>query len=254
MSYAKYENWKRVRLQSLPELSVVILTHNDEAHILRVIDRIGSYMSSLRYTWELIVCDSRSEDKTVKRLEELRFANLALVKADSPGAALQQGMLQARGGLVLFENIHDSTPIEEAGRLLPQLIEKHFDIAIGARLDPPQKRPAPLKLGERLGAQARGWLFRLFFKNPVFDPDAGFRLYSGPVAQRLFAHLAPGGVSPNLETLYLAGKLKLKVAEVPVGWVKTTKKEFEPHKKVIQLLPEMFKIAWQDLLGKYKQL
>lgn len=254
MSYATYERWKHNRLQRPPEISVVLTAQADEAYLLHALDRVGSYFCSLHYDWELIVCTARGQEKTIERLKALKYANLILVNGETASAALQKGMLDARGGLILLQDIHDSTPVEEAERLFPALIEMHYDIAVGARLDPPQKRNPLLRLGLAMMAQARRAILRLFFNNPVHDPDSGFCLYSGPVARRLFAHLAQNGLPPNVEALYLAGKLKYHLLEVPVGWVKTSKKSPAVRKSVFRLLPHVFKMVVNDLSGKYKHL
>ncbi len=253
MSYKKYENWKRNRLQGLPELSVVINTHNDQTHILHIIDRIASFMCGLRYEWELIVCDSRSSDKTIQLIKDLKYANLTILDAESPYAAVQKGMLAARGGLVLYENIHDSTPIEEAKRLLPRL-EGEFDIAIGSRQDPPAKRSRLQTLGRNLLAELRRRFLSLFLKNSIQDPDSGFRLYSGRLVARLFTNLKDKTISPNLEALYLAGRLGYRVTEVPVGWVRKGTKNPDGRKTVAQLLPGLLRLSWNDFMGRYKEI
>jgi len=254
MSYAKYENWKQNRLQRPPQISVVITTYNDEAHILYSIDRIGSFMCGLHYDWELIVCDGASKDSTLKLVSNLKYANLVLLKAKSPHEAAQRAVLRARGGLILFEDINDSTPIEEANRLLPVLVEKNADLVIGSRIDTRVKSNGLL---QRL-LSAMAWLRRmflgLFFHQAIYDPDYSFRLYSAPAARRLFTFPLKAGISPSLEVLYLAARLKYKIVEIPVGWASPGRGGATRRRNVFQLLPDLLQIVIKDLTGRYKKL
>ena len=254
MSYAKYENWKQNRLQRPPQLSVVITTHNDEAHILYSIDRIGSYMCGLHYDWELVVCDGASKDSTLKLVSGLKYANLVLLKAKDPYEAVQRGVLRSRGGLILVENINDSTPIEEANRLLPVLVEKNADLVIGSRIDTPVQPNAVLQKLFSVMTWLRRWFLSLFFKQAIYDPDSSFRLYSAPAARRLFAFRVKQGISPNLETLYLAARLKYKIVEIPVGWSRSSLGMEARRRNVFQLLPDLLQIVSSDWAGRYKGL
>lgn len=254
MSYAKYQNWKISPLVAEPQISVVIPAQDVEKNILITIDRIASYMSSLGYPWELIVCDTGSKDKTASKVKELRYANLTLLQgaAGQANQTIQKGMLAARGRYVLFEDIQDSTPVEEIRRLLPKVAKEGYDLAIGCRVAAKQAAVGKFSV-ERLIESGVQWIIKQIFKVQVNDPACSFRLYSRRAAQRLFKALTLGGASLQVESIYLASRFGYRIAEVPVGWVKSNKQNAQAFKKFGRVLPDLVRTRWNDLNGKYKE-
>jgi dolichyl-phosphate beta-glucosyltransferase len=254
MSYAKYQNWKISPLAGEPYLSVVIPARDVEKQILIIIDRIASYMSSLGYPWEMIVCDLGSKDKTPGKVNELHYANLTLIQgaAGKANQTIQQGMLAARGRFVLFEDFQDSTPVEEVSRLLPKLAREGYDLAIGCRVAAQQAARTGLSLESGLQSGMQ-WIFRQVFKMPVHDPACSFRLYTRHAVQRLFKALTLNGASLHVESIYLASRFGYRIAEVPVGWVKTSKQNSQVIKRFRRVLPDLIRIRLNDLNGKYKE-
>jgi dolichyl-phosphate beta-glucosyltransferase len=254
MSYAKYQNWKISPLTGEPYLSVVIPARDVEKQILITIDRIASYMSSLGYPWELIVCDMGSKDKTASKVIELHYVNLTLIQgaAGKTNQTIQQGMLAARGRFVLFEDFQDSTPVEEVSRLLPKVAREGYDLAIGCRVAAQHTASSGLPI-ERWIQSGTQWILKQFFKVQVHDPACSFRLYTRRAAQRLFKALTLAGASLHVESIYLASQFGYRIAEVPVGWVKTSKQNSQVFKRFRRVLPDLIKTRWNDLNGKYKE-
>lgn len=254
MSYARYQNWKVSPLLDDPHISVVIPTHDAEKSILITIDRIASYMSSLGYPWELIVCDTGSRDGTVHKIKALRYANLTLIEgaAGQANQAIQKGMLAARGRFVLFEDTLDSTPIEEIRRLLPKLSREGYDLAIGCRLVAKHAAHHRFSL-ERLAQSIKQWIIGKLFKIPVHDPACSFRLYSRRAAQRLFKAMVLNGSSLHVESTYLASRFGYRIAEVPVGWVKTNRPNPQSVRKFIRVLADLVLARVNERNNRYKE-
>jgi dolichyl-phosphate beta-glucosyltransferase len=254
MSYAKYQSWKFSPLVVEPYISVVIPVQDVEKQILIAVDRIASYMSSMGFPWELIVCDTGSKDKTVGKLKELRYANLIVFqgKAGHADQIIQDGMLSARGRFVLFEDIQDSTPIEEIRRLLPKVAKEGYDLAIGCRGVAARKAASGNFPTDRLVQSAIRWILKQFFTLQVDDPACTFRLYSRHAAQRLFKALTLNGTSLQVESIYLASRFGYRIAEVPVGYVKN-KQNVQALKKFSRVIPDLVRTRWNEYRGRYKE-
>ena len=165
---------------------------------------------------------------------------------------IRKGMLQARGRFVLFEDIQDSTPVEEIRRLLPKVSKEGYDLAIGCRVAAKLATTNRLSPG-RFDQSAMHWILEYFFKVQVRDPACSFRLYSRRAAQRLFRALTLDGASLQVESIYLASRFGYRIAEVPVGWVKTNKQNMQAFKKFSGVLVDLIRTRWNDLNGKYNE-
>jgi dolichyl-phosphate beta-glucosyltransferase len=98
---------------------------------------------------------------------------------------------------------------------------------------------------------------------PYKDTQCGFKAFKKEAAQKIFAKMkvyndkvVAGGAAVtagfDLEILYIARKLKLKVAEVPVNWVHKDTERINPIKDSYEGLVDLFKVRINALMGKYK--
>lgn len=253
MAYEKYQRWKTQSISAAPFLSIVVPAYNEEIRILPAIGVIASYVSDLGFPWELIIADDGSKDNTVRVVEELGFANLRVLRApknEGKGGAVRRGMLAARGQYILFADADNSTPIEELSKLLEKVSEAGYDIAIGSR--------AALGAAEANKSLLRRWLsdglrllVRTIFHIGVRDTQCGFKIFTHAAAQRLYRAQTITGFSFDLEIIYLANKLHLQIAEVPVAWVDAPGSKVDPAKEIQRFLRDLVKIKLNDLKGVY---
>ena len=127
-------------------LSVVVPAFNEEARILHCIDELTSYLHASGVTWELIVADDGSADRTAVLVASVaaREPRITLIRGDhaGKGAAVRRGMMAARGTWCLMADADLSMP--------PHNIDRFFDavagtsscaqIAIGSREAPGSRR------------------------------------------------------------------------------------------------------------------
>ena len=133
------------------------------------------------------------------------------------GRAVREGMLAARGELLLFADADGATPIEESDRLRTA-IEQGADIAVGSRLLSGSGI-------ERQRSWSRGVMGRTFsvvtnvvLRLPVQDTQCGFKMFRREVGKRLFGMSRENGFLFDLELLLLAESQGYRIAEVPVNW------------------------------------
>lgn len=253
MAYKNYQTWKDVLLQQEPLLSIVIPAYNEEERILPTLGAIASYVSDLDISWELIVADDGSRDKTVALVEGLNFVNLHLLKAEKnggKGSAVHRGMLAARGRYILFADADNSTPIEEIRNLLVKVRDEGYDIAIGSRATAGAEEGHKSFLRHLLSGGLR-WIVRNVFRIGVRDTQCGFKMYTREAAHRLHQAQTIMGFSFDLEILYLAAKWHYRVAEVPVNWIDAPGSKVDTTKEVRRFLRDLFRIKWNDLRGVY---
>jgi dolichyl-phosphate beta-glucosyltransferase len=254
MPYENYAKWKKEEITVEPKLSIVIPAYNERERIVTTIGAIASHVSDLGFPWELIIADDGSKDDTVALCEDLRLANLIVLKTPQnggKGSAVQRGMLAARGKFVLFADADNSTPIEEVSKLLVKLDQEGFDVAIGSRAAEGAEEGKKSVLRKILSGGLR-WIVKYIFFIPVKDTQCGFKMYTRDAAQKLHIKQTIMGFSFDLEILYLASKYGYKIVEVPVSWIDAPGSKVDTRKEVQRFLRDLMKIKTNDLKGVYR--
>ncbi len=243
MAYENYLRWKQQPLTDRPELSVVIPTYNEAQRIVPTIAAIASYVSDLGIAWELIVSDDGSTDGTPQIVEDLGFANVEIIVADEnrgKGNAVRSGLRAARGSYVLFSDADLSTPIEELDRLMAE-IDAGADVAIGSR-GADGAEEASRSAVRRLVSAVFRTLVRVLFPVGIEDSQCGFKLFTEESAARLVDAQTIEGFSFDLELLWVANRIGLEVAEVPVHWVDAPGSKVDPAREAVRFLADMVRI------------
>jgi len=259
-----------------PYLSVVIPCFNEERNLKRgVLKEVWQYLKKQKYSSELIVSDDGSTDDSVKAVKEL-FINelnkptnsltrdkviIKLIENPHGGKpfAVRAGIKKAKGKIVLFTDMDQSTPIKEIEKLLP-FFEKGYEVVIGSR----GLERKGFSFFRRLASKVF-LLFRktLLLKN-INDTQCGFKAFKNKVAKDLFSQLLifknPAKVKGwrvgafDVELLFIAQKRGYKIAEVPVYWedkdvAKGKQRKF--FKESWQMLKEILRVKINDLRGLY---
>jgi glycosyltransferase involved in cell wall biosynthesis len=244
-------------------LSVVIPAYNEEINLKRgVLGSVYDYLNKQKYSWEVLVVDDGSTDKTVKLVEKFVKDHKGFRLLKEPhrgkGGTVIAGMLKAHGENILFSDMDQSTPIDQLEKVLPKM-EEGYDLVIGSR-------------AEREGASiirkimAYGWMFlrTIILRLPYRDTQCGFKMFKKGAARTIFKrmklfgeNMRGKGASVNaafdLEFLYIARKQKLKVAEVPVEWYEYgERKEVSPIKDSWEGFRDLMRVRVNALLGRYK--
>ena len=92
------------------------------------------------------------------------------------------------------------------------------------------------------------------------DTQCGFKAFKTESAKKLFSKLQvykPREISSaftgafDVEILFIANKMKLKVAEVPIHWKHVETSRVSPWKDSIHMAIDVLNIRLNDLMGKY---
>jgi len=202
-------------------LSLIIPAFNEEMRIAGSLDRILKFLKGRPYTFEIIIIDDGSKDRTVE-LVKSRFGQHSEVRINQQqnlgkGKAVQQGMLLANGKYLFFSDADLSVPIETLSLFLSHL-EKDSDIVIGTR----QKAGATIEIHQPLIREFLGkvytklsnWILGLRFS----DFTCGFKGFRKEAAKDLFSRQQLSNWSFDAEILYLAHLKGYKVSEISVHW------------------------------------
>jgi dolichyl-phosphate beta-glucosyltransferase len=226
-----------------PYLSVVIPAYNEEKRLPQSLAAVMDFLKAQPYGSEILVSDDGSQDRTVVLAKELLkdFPHQILVTSQNRGKghAVRQAMLAATGDYVLFTDADLSTPIEEVAKFLPRL-EKDQDVVIGSRALPGSQ----VEIHQNLLREIMGKVFNFIAQKWAFkgihDSQCGFKCFRRAAAQKLFSLQKLDGFSFDVEIVYLAQKLGLRLLELPVIWRNSSQSR-------VQVLRDPLMMFWDVL-------
>jgi dolichyl-phosphate beta-glucosyltransferase len=230
--------------------SIVIPVFNEQAIIESTLKKIIYHFYTKKINYEIIIVNDGSNDKTgdiVKNLiENFDFPNAIIKLLDNKqnsgkGYSVRRGVLAAEGKYVLFTDADLSTPIEEEEKLSGYL-GNGFNIAIGSR-DLPGSQ---LIERQNIIRESMGKFFNLLVRKtiniPYRDTQCGFKIFDQMSIEQIFPLLKINDFSFDVEILYLAKLLNLKVKEVPIVWKDSKNTKVSLLRDSIKMLLSLFKI------------
>lgn len=251
-------------------LSVVIPCYNEEKNLRpEVFNSINEFLRKERFSWEVIISDDGSSDKSREVVAKLikNLPHFKLLKNTHGGkpSALWHGIKASKGKYVLFADMDQSTPINELDKLLP-FIKENVGAVIGSRGLVRKNYP----LYRRFGSIVFVTIRKLFILPEIDDTQCGFKLFLRDVALVAFPHLQffknkdriKGWTvtSYDVEILHIIKKMNYEIEEVPVIWedqdVSTSKggglsRYFKESK---EMLSQILRVKINNIRGLYKDL
>ncbi len=243
-----------------PFISVVIPAYNEEARIPPTLDRVAAYFGEFGRPTEVLVVNDGSTDRTADVVrsigeglatERVQFRLLDNPGNQGKGYSVRHGMLDARGEWALFSDADLSAPIEELPKLLDAAERPGFDGAIGSRA----VDRSLVGVHQSFFREFAGRTFNLGVRSiaglPFKDTQCGFKLFRREASQAIFKRQQMTRFGFDVEILYIAKKLGLRIAEVGVRWddVEGTKVSMLAG---VDAFLDPLRVRWNDIRGLYR--
>jgi len=237
------------------DLSVVIPAYNEELRVLPTLERLHAHLSTQDMSYEIVVVDDGSRDKTCEVVEiaAASIPNIILVRQRpnrGKGAAVRRGMLAARGRIRVMWDADCSMPPEELPRLLAPILDRRAEIAIGSRYAEGArtvKQPRYRVLWSRLCNRfIQRWLVPR-----VLDTQCGFKAFTSDAALNLFGSATIDGWAFDLEILALARRRGFAIDEVGVEWKDDGRSRVNPFTDFWKVIREAVTIRRNLARGVY---
>jgi dolichyl-phosphate beta-glucosyltransferase len=237
------------------QLSIVIPAYNEERRIRPSLERILAYLGAQSWPSEVLVVIDGSRDRTGDVVRAVPPGPVAVEVLDAAvnrgkGACVRRGMLAARGALRLFTDADLSTPIAELERLA-QAIARGHDVAIGSRRMSESQVTVPQPWWRRLMGGAFIWCVQRLAVPGIHDTQCGFKLFTADAATRVFSRQRIEDFAFDVEVLWIAHRLGLRVAEVPVTWTDDPRSTVRPIADSLRMLSDLVRIRRADRQGLY---
>jgi glycosyltransferase involved in cell wall biosynthesis len=204
------------------DLSVVIPAYNEALRLGATLAKVRAYLDAAEEVGEIIVVDDGSADDTaeVARRELAGFEHFQVLRNEpnaGKGASVRRGMLAAAGDTVLFSDADMSVEITDWD-VLREAHHAGWPIAIGSRAVAGSR----IEIHQAWHRELMGRCFNLFIRAFVMgglrDTQCGFKSFRREVIAPIFSRQTIDRWGFDVEILYLARRLGIGIAEVPVVW------------------------------------
>ena len=238
------------------DLSVIIPAFNEESLIVSTLDCLHSYLSARPQSFEILVVDDGSQDKTVEFVRQLQKRHERLRLLSNPqnrgkGFSIQRGVLESRGQIIIFTDADLPYKLDAIDGFL-QALQSGCELAIGSRVLPGSEVKGVPMLRYAAG-QIFSWMVQAVLFQGLPDTQCGFKSFKAQAAKDIFRRLTIGGFGFDVEMLFIARKRKYAIRPVPVHMIEHRQRSrVRLMSDSLKMFANLFMIRWNDLQGKYK--
>lgn len=163
-----------------PSVSFVIPCLNEEKTLPYVLEKLVKVKKdhSKEMEIEILVSDNGSTDRSIAIAKKFGV-RVAPAKERGYGAALDSGIRNAKGDIIVFADADDTYDFLESPALIRKLVQGNYDMVIGSRLDGEIHKGAMPFLHRYLGTPVINWIINLLYskKFKIRDSNSGFRCF-----------------------------------------------------------------------------
>lgn len=236
-----------------PFLSIVIPAHNEETRLPGSLEKIAAFLSTQPYEAEVVVVENGSSDRTLALAQgiqaKMKFLRVLHEDQRGKGLAVRRGMLEARGKYRFICDTDLSMPIEEVSHFLPPG-KPDAEIAIGSREAPGAHRYDEPPYRHFVG-RVFNLMVRIMALPGLQDSQCGFKMFRADVAEKVFSLQTLGGMSFDVEVLFIARRLGYRIDEVPIPWYFNADSRVRLFRDSFRMFFDLLTIRLNALRGRY---
>lgn len=165
---------------SLPKITIVIPCLNERQTLPFVLEKCLFIQKEnvKNLDIEILLSDNGSTDGSQEYADSLGV-RVEPCSLRGYGAALDSGIRNAKGDIIVFADADDTYDFLEAPKLISKLIESDADMVIGSRLDGTIHKGAMPFLHRYLGTPVINWIINRLYarKIKIRDSNSGFRCF-----------------------------------------------------------------------------
>ena len=167
------------------DLSIVISLYNEEESLRELVRWIESVMVREGYSYEIIMVDDGSTDKSWAIVQELAALNhavrgISFRRNYGKSAALYHGFAAAQGDVVVTMDADLQDSPEEIPEMYRMVVEEGWDIVSGWK-----KQRFDNKLTKNLPSKLYNWTARKVTGIALHDMNCGLKAYKGEVVKNI---------------------------------------------------------------------
>jgi dolichyl-phosphate beta-glucosyltransferase len=242
-----------------PYLSIVIPAYNEERRLPPTLHRLLAYIPTLGKSFEIIISDDGSKDRTAAVVTELQQQHPEIVLL-SDGVnrgrtlAMRRGIEAAKGELILETDSDGSVADDAIGRCVAAFeADPSLGCVFGSRELPDShivKWQPPMRVFLGYGflylTRVVLWMWN------ITDFALGFKMFRRSAARDIFAHQYERHIVAEAEIIYIAKARGHKFIEIPVTWTDDADSRIQPMREVFRSLAGLARIKLRAFTGAYR--
>lgn len=237
------------------DVSIVIPAYKEEKRIRKVLKAAKEYEKSHDLVIEVIVVVDGSPDSTAEEAKKFQSEIEGLKIIDrkenkGKGYTVKEGVLAAKGKVILFTDADNSTPLHQLDKLLP--FAEDYEVVIGSRYCSDGKLARPQPLTRIIGGRVLNAIIQLLAVRGIRDTQCGFKLFQKDAAKEIFKRQTFDRFSFDIEVLAIARKLGYKTREVGITWFDDPHSTVNPIKDGIRMVEDAWTVRKNITKGKYR--
>jgi len=228
---------------STPEYSIVIPVFNEAAMVRGAALELAKKVEQLGWDFELILAENGSKDGTQAILAALakEEPRIRAIHEDQPnyGKALKRGILDARGRIVICDEI-DLCDTEFYARAVP-LLEAGADMVVGSKAMRGANDARPLL--RRVATRVMTLLLRIATGFKGTDTH-GLKAFKRERLLEVVGHCVIDRDLFASELVIRAGRMGRDVREIPIALSEKRPPSINLFRRVPRVLRGLFKLGW----------
>ena len=241
-------------------VTVVIPAYEEAARLPLTLGGWVTFFARQPYAAEVLVVDDGSKDDTTAVVQAFAarhqgppaIRSLTLIRNQGKGGAVKAGVLAAAGANVFYADADLNIAPEH---IVPALacLAGGYDVVAGQRrlrTYAATERSLRRVLGGGLVQATR----RLFVLPVVRDTQCGFKGFSAQAARAIFERTRIRSFAFDVEVLYLAWRLGMRIRELPVDVVFRSGGTFDVSRHLRPFLGDIVAVRRHALAGDYGDL
>lgn len=227
-------------------VSIVIPTFNEERRLKQTIDKLVNILSNSGFSFEIIVSDGGSSDKTLAQVPKINRIRIVKSSCHLPkGESLIRGAMEARGEKILFLDADLPISLKDVTRLIEETGEN--ELVLASRYHPKSVGKCP-KIRFFLG-RLFNKLVRIILNLKLWDTQCGAKCLPAPLAHKILNEIRNRGYVFDVELVLRSLRCGFVVREIPIEWghkhgsrIKIPKVAFEMFLGVLRLSKLRYKM------------
>ena len=244
------------------QVSLVVPVHHCEGSLAKLLGELDKFLRDAPVPAELVIVDDRGRQPDASA-ELRRFAGRPHVRVlqndrnRGKGFSVARGMLEAVGAFRVFTDADLAYPLDEVWKIVSAL-ERGADVAIACRVLPESQYTMSARYlryiyTRHVMSRVFNRMVRMTLIPGVLDTQAGLKGYTAAAARDVFSRVRIAGFGFDLESLFVARRLGLRIDQVPVCF----RYNDEPTtvrfvRDARRMATDLARIRWRGWTGGYE--